>query len=497
MLIGVIDTGIDPTHPSFAYNPNGSRESDPFLVGVCEPGPGFPVGSCNGKIHTARYFASGAVSVLPINASRDLSPFDVDGHGSHVASTAAGNHGIPVVVDGFTYGFASGMAPSARLAVYKAMYPPGGTLADLISAIDQAARDRVDVLVLSIGPDHPPEDQITFMNVFELTLLFARRSGIFVAQAAGNKGPIGASLVSFSPWSTGVAAKPTPGNGLFRFRLIAARDAAIQSQVSAEECQNTAALNPDLVPGSVIICSFSQGFYNGTSTVTRVLNTARSLGFLGFILVANPLYGDFISQPLPFPIPGIMVPRIVDSQAIWSYYDNHTLRDDKGNVTTFGASVAIKEGRTAKFSKSALSVARYSSRGPDIINNQLTPADVLKPDILAPGDQIWAAWSPLSVTNPILSGRNFALLSGTSMAAPHVAGIAALIKQYHPSWTPAMIASALSTTARKHDRLGQPIMSHGPELYKLYNSTPFDYGSGLINPSGALDPGLVFPSGNN
>lgn len=82
------------------------------------------------------------------------------------------------------------------------------------------------------------------------------------------------------------------------------------------------------------------------------------------------------------------------------------------------------------------------------------------------------------------------------MAAPHVAGVAALVKQYHPSWTPAMIASALSTTARKHDKLGRPIMSQGPELYRLHQSTPFDYGSGLIDPSGALDPGLVFPSGN-
>lgn len=77
-----------------------------------------------------------------------------------------------------------------------------------------------------------------------------------------------------------------------------------------------------------------------------------------------------------------------------------------------------------------------------------------------------------------------------------MAGVAALVKQYHPSWTPAMIASALSTTASKHDRLGRPIMSQGPELYRLYQSTPFDYGSGFINPSGALDPGLVFPSGN-
>ncbi|KAF3322146.1 subtilisin-like protease SBT3.5 [Carex littledalei] len=522
VVIGVIDTGINPTHPSFAYNPkypSGSNKDVPLYAGTCEICQNFTAGSCNGKIITARYYAAGAAAVIPLNASIDLSPFDALGHGSHVASIAAGNWGVPVVVNGFMYGFASGMAPSARLAVYKAMYPQGGTVTDIISAIDQAAQDRVDVLVLSIGPDEPPADGITFLSVLDITLLFARRAGIFVAQAAGNRGPDPASVSSFSPWAMGVAASttsraytpilvlgngyrikgiglsaPTPGDGLFRFTLVAARDATSTSLASAEECQNPGALKLARVAGSIVICSFSQGFYNGTSAITAILDTATSLGFLGFILVANPLYGDFVAEPLPFHIPGIMVPRVTDAQVIWNYYNNHTIRDTNGIVTTYGASAAIKEGRIATFANTAPAVARTSSRGPDITNNQLNPADVLKPDILAPGDQIWGAWSPVSLLSPILSGQHFALISGTSMAAPHVAGVAALVKQYHPSWTPAMIASALSTTASKHDRLGRPIMSQGPELYRLYQSTPFDYGSGLINPSGALDPGLVFPS---
>ncbi|KAJ4800614.1 Subtilisin-like protease [Rhynchospora pubera] len=528
MVIGVIDTGIDPMHPSFAYNPknpDGHSKCMPLFAGICDIGPYFPVGSCNGKIITARYYAAGAAAVIPLNASRDLSPFDVSGHGSkipefsHVASVAAGNRGVPVVVNSFVYGFASGMAPSARLAVYKAMYPAGGTVADMISAIDQAAIDRVDILVLSIGPDQPPADKITFMSVLDIALLFARRAGIFVVQAAGNRGPDAASVSSFSPWAVGVAASttsrayspvlvlgnghaikgtglsaPTPGDGLFRFRLVAARDAASTSTASAEECQNPEALNPSIVAGSIVLCLFSQGFYNGTATITAILDTATSLGFVGFALLANPLYGDFLAEPLPFHIPGIMVPSVADAQVIWNYYNNHTIRDIKGIVTSYGSCATIKEGRIATFTNTAPAVARFSSRGPDISDNQLNPADVLKPDILAPGNQIWGAWSSVSLDNPILSGHHFALLSGTSMAAPHVAGVAALVKQYHPSWTPAMIASALSTTARKHDRLGRPIMSQGPDLYRLYQSAPFDYGSGLINPSGALDPGLVFPS---
>lgn len=81
IVIGVIDTGIDPSHPSFAYSPSSSSQREPFLVGVCETGARFPVGSCNDKILSARYFAAGAAAVLPLDPSRDLSPFDDVGHG--------------------------------------------------------------------------------------------------------------------------------------------------------------------------------------------------------------------------------------------------------------------------------------------------------------------------------------------------------------------------------------------------------------------------------
>lgn len=93
------------------------------------------------------------------------------------------------------------------------------------------------------------------------------------------------------------------------------------------------------------------------------------------------------------------------------------------------------------------------------------------------------------------AGHNFALMSGTSMATPHIAGVAALIKQYNPSWTPSMIASAISTTASTYDNLGEPIMAHGFDLYSLYASAPFGFGAGLVDPSRALHPGLVFSAG--
>ncbi|KAF0904495.1 hypothetical protein E2562_035007 [Oryza meyeriana var. granulata] len=223
--------------------------------------------------------------------------------------------------------------------------------------------------------------------------------------------------------------------------------------------------------------------------MTAIVDTAEALGFTGFVLLASAQYGDFVAQPLPFSVPGVMMPRVADAQAVWSYYAEHALY--AGSATVFGATAAITEGRVALFTDAAPVVARYSSRGPDVVDMGSTPADVLKPDILAPGDQIWAAWSTLSANGPILAGERFAMMSGTSMAAPHVGGVAALVRQRHPSWGPSAVASAMSTTARRHDRRGSPIMSEGFDVGALHPATPFDYGAGFINPAGALDPGLV------
>lgn len=87
------------------------------------------------------------------------------------------------------------------------------------------------------------------------------------------------------------------------------------------------------------------------------------------------------------------------------------------------------------------------------------------------------------------------MMSGTSMAAPHIAGIAALIKQKHPKWSPAAIKSALMTTSTTMDRADKPIQAQqysGSEIVTLAPATPFDYGSGAVDPKAALDPGLIF-----
>ncbi|KAF2544050.1 hypothetical protein F2Q68_00029217 [Brassica cretica] len=125
-------------------------------------------------------------------------------------------------------------------------------------------------------------------------------------------------------------------------------------------------------------------------------------------------------------------------------------------------------------------------------------ADLLKPDILAPGSLIWSAWSENGTDEANYVGEGFALISGTSMAAPHIAGIAALVKQKHPQWSPAAIKSALMTTSTVMDRAGRPLQAQQyseTETVTLVKATPFDYGSGHVSPSSALDPGLIFDAG--
>lgn len=106
------------------------------------------------------------------------------------------------------------------------------------------------------------------------------------------------------------------------YKLVLAKD-AVRSDGSfprtpayIDECQDAEALAPDVAWGSIVICTFSEGFSNGTSTVTAIMKTAKALGFLGFLLVANPSYGDFIAEPVLFDVPGILIPNVRDVQVL-------------------------------------------------------------------------------------------------------------------------------------------------------------------------------------
>ncbi|KAM7530351.1 hypothetical protein LguiB_033761 [Lonicera macranthoides] len=528
IVIGFIDTGIDPTHPSFSDGVHKNPYPVPnHFTGICEVTKDFPSGSCNRKLIGARHFAASAITRGIFNATQDYaSPFDGDGHGTHTASTAAGNHGIPVVVAGHHFGEASGMAPRSHIAVYKAIYKSfGGFAADVVAAIDQAAQDRVDIISLSITPNRRPPGIATFFNPIDMALLSAVKSGIFVVQAAGNTGPSPKSVSSFSPWifTVGAAAHDRvytnsillgnnimiQGVGLARgthrdsmYTLVSAVDALNDTvgvkDVNAGECQDSSSLSKDIVKGKLLICSYSIRFVLGMSTIKQALQTAKNLSAAGVVFYMDPFVLGFQLNPVPMGCPGIIIPSPDDSKIFMHYYNSSLGRDGPTKkIVKFGGVARILGGLKANYSHSAPKIMYYSARGPDPEDSFLHDADILKPNLVAPGNFIWAAWSSRGTDSVEFLGEDFAMMSGTSMAAPHVAGLAALIKKKFPTLSPFAIGSALSTTASLHDKNGGPIMAQrayaNPDL-TLSPATPFDMGSGFVNATAALNPGLVLDS---
>lgn len=522
VVIGIIDTGIDPTHPSFSVN--GSVPYPPLegFHGKCENGESNSF-SCNGKIIAAQHFAAAAQAAGAFNSSNDFaSPLDGDGHGSHTASIAAGNHGVFVTGDGFYFGEASGMAPRARISVYKALYRQfGGFVSDVVAAIDQAAKDGVDVLSLSVGPSSPPSSMhVAFLNAFDIALLSAVKAGVFVVQAAGNGGPYPRTMASFSPWIMSVAAglddrnygnwiylgngaklagaglaPATPGDQMYN--LVLAEDALSNNNTgfsfNPSNCQQPGVFNKTLIQGKILMCTYSFSFIYGASTVKRVSDTAKNLSAVGFVLFAKTDLPGNKFNPVPLGMPGIVITDVQDSLSLLEYYNTSS-----GDTPNSEAWAKIGNGMNPNFQGTAPQVALYSSRGPGVKDYSLQDSDILKPNILGPGSLIWGAWTPIGIDEPDFQGQRFAMMSGTSMATPHIAGVAALIRQSHPDWSPAAISSAMMTTASVIDNKGALLLAQHYSStggITLDSATPFDIGSGAINATAALDPGLVFEAG--
>ncbi|XP_019154273.1 PREDICTED: subtilisin-like protease SBT1.4 [Ipomoea nil] len=147
------------------------------------------------------------------------------------------------------------------------------------------------------------------------------------------------------------------------------------------------------------------------------------------------------------------------------------------------------KGTVIGTSPSAPRVAAFSSRGP----NYLTP-EILKPDVIAPGVNILAAWIDTkgpSQTSTDYRRTEFNIMSGTSMACPHVSGLVAMIQKLYPLWDPGAIKSALMTTAVTVDNSGRSLI----DLSTGQTSVPYYHGSGHVDSTKAADPGLVYDTG--
>ncbi|KAK7337210.1 hypothetical protein VNO77_17773 [Canavalia gladiata] len=463
IIVGVLDTGIWVECPSF--NDTGYGPPPPRWKGKCETGVNFT--GCNNKVIGAKSFNLGENSPI----SDNLSPADDMGHGTHTASTVAGAVVKGASLYGIGKGSARGGVPSARIAMYKVCWTSGCSDMDMLAGFDEAIADGVNLISVSIGG--PSRD--FFTDPIAIGAFHAMRRGVLTSCSAGNNGPRTMSVENVAPWILTVAAsavdrqfttrvafgdgKNVTGLSINTFSPhkkmypltngILAANATQEGYGSASSC-DYGTLSKEKVKGRIVYCIGSTGAPD---------LTIEELGGAGTIIGVE----DTIDASYTTLIPGAFVDANTVGKSIDLYINS-----------TKNARAVIYKTTTAEVPAPYL--ASFSARGPQLI----TP-NILKPDLVAPGVDILAGYSKLATVTGYHEDTRydvFNILSGTSMACPHVTAAAAYVKSFHPDWSPAAIKSALMTTA-------SPMKIGG-------NYTELGSGSGQINPVRALHPGLLY-----
>lgn len=534
VIIGIIDSGVWPENASFgdkvdaqgnpvAYDQAGTQVYGPPPAkwrGVCETGPGFTAAMCNNKLIGARAYHAGYDAAGATRSTMEyLSPRDGDGHGSHTASTAGGNAQASAVIDGIATGRMSGIAPRARLASYKVCWEGATTNdtgcfnTDSVKAIDDAVKDGVDVINYSISGT-----KTNFADPVEIAFLNATTAGVFVAASAGNT-PANSTVVAGQvahpgPWLTSVAASTHDrytvatvtlgsggsfsgpsyqGNGLPATAMVLAKDAGVNAfaslnateQIALMRCLDPAiaddvaagasartALDPNKVAGKLVVC------YRGSNVLINKASSVKSAGGAAMIILNTPALPPLTAAASsdttvlqPYVIPTVHLTA--------SAFDAVT-----GHAAAASPTAAFGPG-IQQAGVVAPVMGTFSLNGPSQASS-----DALKPDISGPGVDIIAgaidgtltqAQHDALVLNNFRPSANAASLQGTSMSSPHLAGAAALLRQLHPTWSPAAIKSSLMTTAT-----GMKLATGAA------NTNTFAYGAGHMNPNGAASPGLVY-----
>ncbi|KAH7691140.1 Peptidase S8 subtilisin-related protein [Dioscorea alata] len=468
MIIGVVDSGITPNHPSFTDD--GSLPAPPLKWrGFCT------LQQCNNKV----------IGAVAFQGRTNPSPEDENGHGTHVSATAAGN---PVYNAGFlgqARGRAVGMAPKAHIATYKVLYGPSpggvGNEGDFLAGINQAIRDGVDVLQMSLGNKRPiPLDQ----SSISVGSFGAILNNIFPSACAMNEGPTPSVISNDAPWILTVGASSIDrrikvtvklGNNMEldgesgyqpenynsqEFPLIFPGFSGIQG---AETCE-AGSLDSLNVQGKIVVCL--AGGNSGNTDKGEVVKAANGEA----IIIVNPVNYGFTTISEPYTIPAAQVTN-ADGQKIGAYL--RTWRNPVASLTFKGTQLGTSPAPTVAF---------FSGRGPSLNNG-----GVIKPDIIGPGVNILAAWHRQVVQDPNTNVA-FNFDSGTSMATPHLSGIAADLRNNHPTWSPAAIKSAIMTTAYTQDLNGNRILDDSTGRPASF----FVMGAGHVNPDRANDPGLVY-----
>ncbi|MBD3944537.1 S8 family serine peptidase [Nocardioides ganghwensis] len=425
VVIGVVDSGIAPQSPAFADVPGLGADPEDF-AGACAEGDGWAAEDCTRKLVGARWYVEG-FGADRIRSSESLSPLDVLGHGTQVASVAAGNAAVSVRVEGRPAGRFGGVAPQARIAAYKACWgapdptDDGCSTADVVSAVDAAVADGVDVLTLALAGGEG-------LDTLQVALLGAAEADVVVVGAAGNSGA--SSYASHAgPWVTTVGAAvgrmsrgrvTLPGGRSWtgggrpndvRGTAVLAQDAAAPgvSRRAAGQCRSDA-LDARAVADRIVVCR-----RGGIARIDKSESVSRAGGRAMVLVNRGPgaVSADFHS-----------VPTIHLSAADGRTFSRWVARHP--DVPLRMSRVLGDPGtrRTAPWS------AAGDPRGAS-----------LKPDAVADGDAVLGAL-------PESTGRSWGVFSGSSAATAHASGLAALLLGRHDDWSAARVRSLIATSAR-------------------------------------------------
>ncbi|KAK4275082.1 hypothetical protein QN277_018221 [Acacia crassicarpa] len=481
-IIGILDTGIWPEAASFSDNDMGPIPSR--WKGTCMKASDFNSSNCNRKLIGARYYKDG-------ESGEDGTARDTVGHGTHVASTAAGNAVADASYNGLAAGSARGGSPDSRLAVYRVCSSFGCRGSAILAAFDDAIADGVDVLSLSLGAPYYARPALT-SDPIAIGSFHAVERGITVVCSAGNDGPTSNTVSNDAPWILTVAASTLdrdlesdlvlPNNKVIKgeginfsnlsksavYPLVTGEfaKAANADATGARRC-HPETLDASKVKGKIVVCDGNNDDYSTREKIS-IVQEAGGVGLVNADDQTRFVASNFGKFPAT-------VISSKDQATLLQY-----LNSSSNPLGTILPTVSVINFKPAP------QVAYFSSRGPSTLSK-----NIIKPDIAAPGVEILASWtgddSDEVVPEAAKKTSSFNLISGTSMSCPHVSGVAATIKSRYPTWSPSAIRSAIMTSAIQKNNMDEPITTDAGSV-----ATPYDHGAGEVSTLGSLQPGLVY-----
>ncbi|KAK7859700.1 subtilisin-like protease sbt4.15, partial [Quercus suber] len=381
IIVGVLDTGIYIDAPSFDDKGFGPPPSK--WKGTCQVRGNFT--SCNNKVIGARFYNHASTTPHP-----NPSPIDEDGHGSHTSSTIAGASIAGASLYGLAKGTARGGVPSTRIAMYKVCWADGCSDIDLMAGLDDAINDGVDLISISIGGDSTSY----FDNPISIGAFHAMKKGILTTCSAGNNGPTLYSVQNTAPWILTVGASGMDrqfrtlvklGNGIKiaglsintfspNKRMYPLTTAVKAASGKLDRLCDEGSLDANKVKGKIVLCK--EGL---------IQDYVKQIGGFGAIVSLQQLSDTGFTFTIPT-----------------AYIDANVGDKIEIYVNSTRAPQAVIYKSTAVYNATTPFVASFSSRGPNTISST-----IIKPDIVAPGIDILAAYSKLSSVSGDLEDNRF------------------------------------------------------------------------------------------